>query len=463
MAAQVKLVRRGDFSGDISSLSLFNYEQGFSLVRDGWVQAAAGGDARVPEAMTLHVKGSSHDDLAAKLQLLDDKMREVGWHGDAAERYGVWLRAQMPDESEARQALVTGMRGEPGVSFYAPPAAPGGWLQAGYNLALERTPWWEATSLYMHIATSLNCHGAMKSYGNVYGDVPSRIAKTVISGAPGGDVHGDVHEFWLGFRTDRFGNRANFKPVWDLGQPVNGGVGYNDTDTQIDDDTAYGLYRAECTFTTDETELNRLQISLQNATTDYEDQRGSYIVLLRAKVGAGTTCHVRLKDGFLYTSAIRSQQRVEVTATSWFLHALGTVNIPPSHGILSANFLRQYGFEIHASRTSGSGYLCLDCLILIPCAEGSLHVTGAAVKYWLGDTRPSTIVMTADGKMAGWSYMDNLPRAALTVEPDKYALPVGAGSIVLAGQRETEHTLTDYVTVMLSSYNRYRTLRGTQP
>ena len=183
-------------------------------------------------------------------------------------------------------------------------------------------------------------------------------------------------------------------------------------------------------------------------------------MLLRAKVDAGTTCHVRLKDGFLYTSAIRAQSRVEVTATSWFLHALGTVDIPPSHGILAAEFLRQYGFEIHASRSSVSGYLDMDCLILIPCVEGLLHVTGAAVKYWLGDTRPATITMTADNKVDGWSYRTNMPRSTLTIEPDRYVLPVGAGSIILAGQRETEHTLDDYVTVRWSSYNSYRTLRG---
>jgi len=67
MAAQVKLVRRRDFSSDVSTLSLFNYEDGFSLTRDGWIQAVAGDDGgSVAEAMTLHVKGTSHEDLASK-------------------------------------------------------------------------------------------------------------------------------------------------------------------------------------------------------------------------------------------------------------------------------------------------------------------------------------------------------------------------------------------------------------
>ena len=456
MAAQVKLVRRRDFSSDISSLSLLDYDDGFNLSREGWIQAVAGGDAEVAEAMTLYVKATSPNDLSDKLQSLDDKILEVGWHGSATERYGVWLRTQLTDEGGARQALVTGMRCEPAVSFYGPLVAPGSFVR-GYNLALERTPWWESL-VHITAIIPLNGTGGLADYSDpitVAGTIPARIARTSFLGVSGS---GALYEFWLGFRSDRFGDRANLATVWDLGEF---GTGTNDTTTDIDDDTAYNDYRARCTFGT-ATELKRIQIALQSVTTNYEDQRGSYIVLLRAKVDADTTCHVRLKDGFLYTAAIRAQPRVEITSTSWFLHALGTVDIPPSHGVLAADFLRQYGFEIHASRTSDSGYLDMDCIILVPCAEGSLHVTGAAVTYSLGDLRPATITTTADGKTAGWSYQANLPRATLTVEPDQYALPVGDGAVVLAGQRETEHDLDDGVNLSLAFYRRWRTLRGAE-
>lgn len=458
MAAVVKLVRRRDFSSDISSLSLLGYTDGFQLPLRGWVQTVASSDAEVAEAMTLYVKGSSHNDLATKLQSLDDKIREVGWYVDSVERYGVWLRVQMSDEGGARQALITSMRCEPSVSFYGPLVAPGNFVR-GYNLALERTPWWE--SLVHNTATiPLNCTGGSGDYSDpitVAGTIPARIARTRFLGVSGS---GPLYEFWLGFRTDRFGDRANLETVWDLGEF---GGGSNDTTTDIADATAHNGYRAQCTFGT-ETELKRIQIALFSVTTDYEDQRGSYTVLLRAKVDAGVTCHVRLKDGFLYTAAIRAQPRVEVTSTDWFLHALGTVDIPPSHGIVQADFLRQYGFEIHAARTAGSGSdaLYMDCLILIPRTEGALHVTGAAVTYSLGDLRPATITTTADSKIDGWSYQSNLPRATLTVEPDRYALPVGEGAAVLAGQRETEHDLDDGVNLSLSFHRRWRTLRGSE-
>lgn len=465
MAAQVKLVRRCDFITDISSLSLYDDEEGFGIAWDGWEPTiAADGDLRVAEAMALQVQGDDHDDLADKLQALDGKIREVGWYADSVERYGIWLRTQLENETHARQALITEARGRLGSSVFNPSVSPGSYLRE-YQLALERTPWWEGTAYRLFMAVSLGCTGGMVDYTGPYetvaGTVPARIAKTTIYGVDGGGS-GALYEFWFGFRTNRFGTAANFAPVWDLGTH---GVGSNDTTTLIGDITAYGSRRAQCTFDTDETELKRIQISLQGVTTNYQDQRGSYIVLLRAKVGANTTCHVRLKDGFLYTSAIRSQPRVKITSTDWFLHALGTVNIPPSapsRGILSGDFLRQYGFEIHASRSTGdTGYLRLDCLILIPCAEGSLHITGSAVRYVLGDARPATVMMTADDKMSGWSHQSNLPRASLTVEPDEYALPLGNdGVVVMAGQRETEHDLDDHVRLALFTYERWRTLRG---
>ena len=457
MAAQVKLVRRRDFSSDISSLSLYDNEEGFSIAWDGWEPTVAvNGDLRVAEAMALQVDGDDHNDLADKLQALDDKVQEIAWHETAVERYGIWLRTQLENEASARQALITKARGKLGSSVFNPPVSPGSFLRE-YQLALERTPWWESI-VHNTALVPLNCTGGLADYSYpivVAGTVPARIARTSFLGVSGS---GPLYEFWLGFRSDRFGDRANLATVWDLGT---GATGSNDTTTDIDDATAYNDYRAQCTFGT-ATELIRIQKSLHNATTDYEDQRGSYTVLLRAKVDAGTTCHVRLKDGFLFTSAIRAQQRVEITATDWFLHPLGTVDIPPSHGILSADFLRQYGFEIYASRTAGSGDLHMDCLILVPRAEGFLHVTGAAVTYSLGDLRPATVTMTADGKMDGWSYQNNLPRATLTVEPDKYALPVGDGAVVVAGQRETEHDLDDGVNLSLSFYRRWRTLRGAE-
>lgn len=458
MAAQVKLVRRRDFGSDISSLSLFNYEDGFSLTRDGWVQAVArNNDERTTEAMTLRVEGTSHDDLVSKLQALDDKIREVGWYNDATERYSVWLRAQLPDETGARQALITQAGGEIGSSVFAPPLSPGSVLRE-YHLALERMPFWESITHSSLAFQSLSCTGGLKSMsGAIFGTAPARIAKTTIEGASGGGS-GDLYEFWLGFRTDRLGDHANFVPVWDIGQTSNS-TPYNDTITSTAD-TPYGGHKWVCSFS-DESELRRVSTPLLSHTSNYADQRGEYTVLLRAKVGASTVCHVRLKDGFVHTSALRTQPRVKIDSTSWYLYPLGTIVIPPSRGIVEANFLRQYGFELYASRESGSNDLDMDCFILIPRAEGFIHVSGGGVKYVLGDTRPIIVRVHPDGATDGWWYTLNMPYASIKVEPENYALPVtGTVSVILAGQRETSHDLDDYIHLGLLAYEHWRTLRG---
>jgi len=460
MAVQVALVRTHDFRPDVSSVSLLDYTDGFSLAYDGWQQVVASdGDDRVAEALTLHARGDDHDDLASILQALDDKIEETGWYENSAERYGVWLRAQLADETNSRQALVTAASLGP-MTLMARPASPGNFLRR-FSLALERMPWWESRLYYNYYGYNMNCTGGTSGYFTVHGHKPSRLARTIIEGSTsGGPAPGDdpLYEFWVGFRTDRFGDLTNFVPVWDIGQSSDS-VPYNDT-TSVADGTAYGGYLWRCTFG-DESLLRRVTMSMQSFTSDYADQRGEYTVLLRARVSAAaTTCHVQLKDGFEYTPALRAHSRVPITSESWLLHPLGTVRIPPSRGIVEAGFLRFYGFELFASRTAGSGNLDMDCLVLIPSAEGSIHVSGGGVKYILGDTRPIVVHVFPNGDSDGWWYTSNNPYATVAVEPNEYALPVGRCSLVMAGQRETEHSLNDYATVQLYAHRRYRTLRG---
>lgn len=470
MAAQANLIRTWDFSGDIASLSLLGYTDGFNLAYDGWRQAVASdSDDRVAEALTLRVRGTDPDDLASKLHGLDAMLDEVGRHDEAAERYGVWLRVQIDDEANTRQALLTAASVGP-LALYASPASPGSFLRR-YRLALERMPWWESILRSQYYLPAVSCLGGMATYGTVYGNKPARIARTRIYGSTAdGPEAGDegLFEFWLGFRTDRFGDQTNFVPVWDLGE-ASDSTGVNDT-ASVADATAYGGYKWQCSFGT-ETLLERVRATLQAQTSDYSDQRGEFAVLLRAKVGASTVCQVQLRDGFVYSSALRAHQRVTISSANWFLYPLGTVRIPPSHGVIGAGSLRFYGFELFASRTSGSNNLDIDCLVLIPTAEGSLHVdisplqgvSNGGVKYILGDTRPIVVHMFPDGDSDGWWYTSNNPWATVAVEPSAYAMPVAStGRIILAGQRETEgHDLDDYVDVDLYANRRYRTLRGT--
>lgn len=459
MAAQVKLVRSRDFVGDISSLSLYDNEEGYSLAWDGWEPTiAADDDLRVAEVLTLQVTGSDHDDLADKLKALDDKIQEVGWYKNGSECYGIWLRTQLLNETYARQVLITKASGELGSPMFNPPVSPGSYL-GQYQLALERMPYWEPTIHKVYGAVGVDCLGGTYDYttyggspGAVAGNEPARIAYLIFRGVNGGG--GPLYEFWLGFRTDRFGERANFVPTWECED----GTLTNST-SEVADATASGGSKVQCTFG-DESMLPRVTVKVEDVTTDYTDQRGIFNILLRAKLTAAGTCRVRLLDGLSSADSWRTQSRVTISSESWKLYELGTVVIPSARGRYTSSFMRKCALRIEAERTSGSGNLELDCSVPIPSAEGALHVEGGAVHYVLGDRRPIYVLTHPAGEMDAWSYSGGFPVKSVTCNPENYGLPTGAGLLVLAGQRETEHVLDECATLSMQIYNHYRTLQG---
>lgn len=470
MAAQVKLVRRSDWSEDQSSLSLYDNEEGFSLAWDGWEPTiAAEGDLRVTETITLQVQGDSHNDLADKLTALDDKFREIAWHKDNVERYGVWLRVQLEGETQTRQALITEAKGQLGSSVFNPAVSPGSYL-GQYQLALERMPLWEATEHTTFDAYSINCLGGTFDYtstdppGTIAGDASARIAQTTFSGASGG---GDepLAKFWLGFRTNRLGDRSNFLPVWECESGSYSGTPHYDTSLVdgVGATDASGGAKLQCTFATQAGMEPRVTVNVGDVTSNYADQRGRYLILVRARVSdTGTTCRIRLLDGFSSADSWRTQSRRTVSSNDWQLFAMGTVRIPPSRGRFTLGFLRKFALRIEAERVSGSDNLELDCFVLIPTAEGLLYVDKGTVKYLAGDTNPVVIKIHPDDYMDGWAYTGGYPIKSVTVEPIQYELPVGDGLLVLAAQRSTEHHLDDYINLSLQFYNRWRTLRGAE-
>lgn len=455
MAAQIELVRGADFLADASEVSLYDYEDGFSLRRNGWNRSVAGIDDRfTSEAMSLAVKATSHDDLADKLQLIDQKARETSWYNDElAERYGVWLRCKMENESYPYQALLLDLRGHIGESLHDPPASPGNLLKS-YTLALERMPYWEATEHLTFSTTAIGALGGTYDYGAAHraigGDVPARIAKyKVRTYSPSWPLT----EVWVGFRTDRFGTRGNFVPVWEC---EDGTVGTDTTGGVADSDASDGA-KVQCDFATNEDMANRVTVKADDITTNYSDQRGRFTVLLRAKVGASTICRTRLLDGFYEADDWRTRSRVQISSTDWRLYQLGEVTIPPVRGKTLPDSLARYSLRVEAERTSGSNDLHLDCLVLIPVAEGSVYFDGAkmAANY-------ETYVYThPDGTREGETMYGNYPIASLAVSGGNFWLPLGEGSVVFAAQRDEDgHNLTDVCTHTFHYYKRWRSLRG---
>lgn len=464
MAAQVKLVRQTyDGGSDLSSLDLYANAAGFGLARNGWSpQVMAPNDKAIVETMTLLVKGSSHNDLATKLQNLAVKALEIQQDiEDIPTQQHVWLRAQLADESGARKAYISQIGIDIREALWGPPVSPGNFIRH-CQLAVTRGHWERDTVPNILSLNSVGTLGGSGNYGTIVGDLPARIRILSFVGDVGGG--GPLYELWAGFRTSRLGTVANFVPVWECEDGTLGTDASVDSTSEVNTaspGSGSGKF-VEVDFSSSESLVTRLTVEVEDVTANADDQRGTFAVLVRAKVGASTTCRMRLLDGFSSSDDWRTQSRVVLSNTDWFMHALGTVVIPPTLGLSSGAHLVKFSLRLQAERISGSGSLKVDCFVLMPLSEGFVHVAKAAVQYSGGQTWSARVHQFPDYSIVGISWGPSGPIANLDVDLQRYGLPVGAGMLFLLAQRETQQILTDTCDLQIYHIPRWLMLRGSE-
>lgn len=187
---------------------------------------------------------------------------------------------------------------------------------------------------------------------------------------------GTYTDFWAGWKTSRFGVIANFVPVWPLykGVPV-------DADTsETADATAYDGTKVTTSFTASSSLILRDAVTLVNVVpTNINDQRGTYLVLLRAKMSDTSIARVQMVYGLYSGGSIQSptfRSRQIISGTVWSLYELGTAKMPPSRIPIGYDF-QNFAFGLYAERISGSGSLDMDCLILIPIDDSGIKFTSS--------------------------------------------------------------------------------------
>jgi hypothetical protein len=237
MAEQLVLVKRTDLGSDVGTLNLLTW-----LSQEGWQMSLGDGETAIDEAMTLHVPGTSDNDLAVNIQALDALLVTVKNFSNPLEPYGIWLRSQLPGETGARQALILEAKRDKAqvVDRFAQQQH----MLRDYVLGLKRTAAWEDTADVPVSLLHLNTVGGMAEIGTVLGDVAARVALAIVD-----DFNGGASPFsniWIAFRSNRFGAAANFVPCWEaeLGH-VTGGAAI----TNANDDTASGGQEIEYTET----------------------------------------------------------------------------------------------------------------------------------------------------------------------------------------------------------------------
>jgi hypothetical protein len=453
MGCSIKFVRLDDFIADIDELDLS--ANGYSLADNGYFPVVAPiGAKSVNESITLKLQGTSKDDLAEMVQLIDEKIKQVQWWIDdpGVERYQVWIRVQQEGETYARQAQILNIKPPDKVQLFTPMEINGNYI-GNYQIGIERTPFWEDPYPYEFdwaTISGLNSVGNKASLGIKNGDVPARIPKLKISGG----FSASFSTFWIGFKTNRLGIASNLQTAWCLDLSV-----YLSYDTTVTvDATAYDGNRLTCTFGTP-TLLNRVTAYLMDMVSNpdyYQDQRGTYLVLLRAKMSTTGTARVRMASGFPGYEKYSSRQ--VISGTSWQLYELGEIQIPSIKIPDNYYSLRRYHISLEAELISGSPDLHLDCLILIPSFEGMIKVSSTSV----GASNSIVISQNADGSIVTYAATNTGEEIiALAVHSEKrWGLPTDDTDVIMVAAANS-----NVINTISSNYAyipRWRTLRGDQ-
>jgi hypothetical protein len=333
-----------------------------------------------------------------------------------------------------------------------------------YLLGLERAAPWEAiTSTGMNI-NSVNCLGGLSSdFGAIPGTVPARIYKTAIT-APGITVN----EIWAGFRTGRFGTLANFVSPWEAEACSVLGTDATKTNDTTATPGGAGQTRVGVSFATSSSMVNRLHLLASDISlSNYMDLRGTFDILVRAKVDSGVTSVLRLDNG-LYSStsgfAMAQQgENVTVTSTSWFYYNLGRITWPPLERpsqLLTVYSMYGAALRLMAQRTAGSNGLYIDHFVPLPVAEGSMHLSSL---NW-GLTTPSVQVRVSPvGHLDAIGYEANYPAYYATTHGTSgrtWRLPNTSGGKLVTAVNVSSPTLTDEINFQLSYFPRFKTMRG---
>lgn len=461
MSDLLTLTWASDNEADQDTFNLLDFAQGLTISDGGWIPATMSDDqVTCTETMTFFVMGLSHDQIAGFTQKLDDWKLRVKWSHNPTQRRVVWLNARWKSETNTRRAMVWSLNYSLGDSPVAPFLRDTNFMSS-LMIVIERGWWEELTPSQAFIPTMLTIGGKHILRNSidtidqsVTGDVPARIVGWLT--AKTGNA---LESFWYGFRSSYFGSLANFVSLWEL--ELSNYLLATSTDTAIvADATASAGNKITTTFAAGASLTVRARIRAADVTANYEDQRGLFICLMRAKMSDASIARVRAASGF-YSGSVSSpyivNPRVTVQGTSWYLYDLGTIRLPAidDKRLFTPDPTMAYaGIELSAERVSGSGNLEMDCLMLIPINDAFIHVNFGTDQDDIGiRVNPAGYISSGGAifKQGDINLID-------------WSLPANSEAplVVFTGQRVSSHTLTDGVTTSILYVRRWRTLRGTE-
>jgi len=379
------------------------------------------------------------------------------WHKNQLRQESIWLEAQSDREAHSRRSLVYNLtvKGDKGTmggtSLLELP-------NTSLRVTLTRHPLWESTSSCVVSASGISTLGGAFTLNSLpdTGTAPARIEDFSISH----NSSVPLARAWVGIREYNEGI-ASFEPLWELED----GSTYTDT-TSGSDSNASGSSKLTVNFATMNSNAKRAEISVNDVVlSSPEDMIGRYVVLCRSKVDTGMTVALQLRHGFYDgdDDSFLQAEPVYIENTNWRLRELGEVSIPPS-GWRAANanpaVIDNVTIQVWAELIEGSGNLDLDCLVLIP-ANHYVSFDSAAI-WWdaVGPTFYNAHIYTFENDILDAQGSSvNVPSAAHSALPHSsrgwYRPMLDYNRLVFAAEGDTEHILSDTVTLEMTTLARW--------
>lgn len=463
MTDLLKLSWASDDEADQDLFDLLDGSQGLTMLDDGWTPATMADDQIVvTETMTLYLRGVSHDKIAEYTQKLNDWKQRVKWSKRPEEYRVVWLNARWKTETETCRAVVYSLNYTLGYSPFAPYLRDDNFTPI--TIVIERG-WWEELTLSRAAIPVLNALGGkvqLKDYGTglvnqtTTGDVPARFVELAALTTPSASLR----YWWFGTRSSYLGALANFESIWKL-KDANYFLTTSSDTSVVVDATAYSGSNVTTTFAATAVVTPRFRISAINVTAaHYEDQRGKFQCLLRAKMSDTSIARVRINSGFFSGSTASPYNvnlRAVVQGTAWTLYDLGMINLPAIEDkrIFTPDPTMTFaGIELEAERVSGSGNLIMDCFVLVPIDDAFVRLDFETDQSEMWVRVNPFEHISANGELFKQGSLDQIT----------WSMPANneAPLFVVSGQRNAGSVLADTLQAYVAYVRRWRTLRGAE-
>lgn len=473
-------------------------DTGFAVVDPGWTPKVAryveGRDPDpVIEVVTAHAKFGTQDQIAAGVIGLERLGRDaIRYIQDRTEQEPVWLHDSLLNETGERRALVREIGLAQLSDQHGAGDADNGSLLGipKYQIEVKRNGAWEAVnprlfpqaipSAAISIVYDYTSAGGAFPAHDIVGGIPARTATLEIE--PLGDSD-ELGRLWIGTRSaNKHGTLANFVNIWELE------LGTLGTDAALAADATAspgGGGNTKVVITPGTTTwAKRLTIKLGDVTSNWTDNQGTFLQLLRSKVSAAATWEVQFRYGYeAMADADFIQGRIiKVNNTSWDFTEQDTRSIPlrdlrvlPPSGVASAEADGGYTVQIWARRISGAGNLELDATCPVPVDESWLvckDFTATAIAEgnldaWVYGNSPHPLrqafVYEIDSGTAALTFQEI---TTLSTDDTGLSLAVGDGRMIIVYARESSSDITDTIVINAGDvgiyHERWLLLRGAQ-